>query len=197
MSQVWCCPCRVQTVTSMSSAEPIARFLFCVDLPPVGRQQPGAQQQIERHAAVGHQHVRSGGVVALRGDRVGDGQQEITKLRRRQKDPRQSVQPPGLPGFLLHQNGDILIEQVDHQHHAAQKQPVNSVVHKPLHGVQTVHRKDGHAIQHQMNQHRDQQHGKGSVQRRPLLVGGKIHAGHKGHHQKQRDFHPQHGRPPS
>ena len=167
-------------------------LLLPVDPPPMDGQQPCAQQQIECDAPVGHQHVRPGGIVALRSHCVGDRQQEIAQLRRRQKDSGQPVQPPGLAGLLFHQNGDVLVKQIDHQHHTAQKQPVNGIVQKPRHGLQMMHRVDRDAVQRQMDQHNDQQHGKRPVQRRALSPGGKIDAGDKGQNHEKRDLHSQH-----
>ena len=108
--------------------DPDNGLFLLVDLTPIDGQQSGAQQQIEGDAPIGHQHVGAGGIVPRWGHCVGDRQQKIAQLRHGQKDSGRPVQPPGLSGLLLHQNGDILIKQIDHQHHAAQKQSVNSIV---------------------------------------------------------------------
>ena len=141
-----------------------------VDFLPVCQKQPGAQQQVKRHRTVGHHHVRAGGIVALRCHGVGKRQQKIAQHRHRQEDPGRQIQLPGLPRFLLHQNSDILIEQVNDHHHGAQEQPVQDTVEQLRHGVQMVHRVDCGSVQSQIRQHRYQQQRKGPVQRCGLLL---------------------------
>ena len=165
-----------------------------MDGPPAAHQQPGAQQQIEGHGGIGNVHIRPGGIVPLGRDGVGDGQQEIAQQGQDQKGPGRQVQPAGLSRLLLDQNGDVLIKQIDHRRQAAQKQPVQHAVEKRRHGVQPVHRVNRGPVHGQVEQHRRQQHRKGLMQRRPLLLSGKIDAGHKAHNDKQRDLHPQQGR---
>ena len=104
------------------------KLLFPGNLFPVYRQTSGAQQQIKGNGPIGDQHVYSGGIVPLRRHRVGNRQQKIPQFRHRQKSLGNPIQVAGSPGLLLHQNSNILIKQINHQHHAAQKQPVHSII---------------------------------------------------------------------
>ena len=113
-----------------------------------------------------------------------DRQQHRAKLRRRQINLCGQVQPSGFSGLLLHQNGDVLIEQVDDQHHGADKEPVQQVVPNQRHRIQVIDGVDGGSVEGQVDQHGDQKEGKGFVQCGVLPPGGEVDEGHKGQNQK-------------
>ena len=116
------------------------------------------------------------------------------KLRRREIYLRREVEPARLSGLLLYEHGDVLIKKIDHQHHAAEKQPVKNAVEKRRDRVQVVDGVNGGAVQRQVHQHGDEKNGKRPVQRRMLFLRREVHIGDKGGHKKQGDLHPQHGR---
>ena len=167
--------------------------LLAVDLLPVGDQQSGAQQQVEGHAAVAHVGLHAGGVVALRRDGVAHRQHQGCQLRRAQEALGRQAEAAGRAGLLLHQNGDVLVEEVHHQQHGGDKGTVQQAVDQGRHGVQMVHGVQRGAVENQVHQHRQQQDGEGLVQGRALTPGGKVDVGHEGQDQEQRDLHAQHG----
>lgn len=97
------------------------------------------------------------GIVALRCLRVSQRQEEIAQLRQSQKGQRGPIQPPGLVRLLLHKKSNILVEQEDDSHHAAQKQPMQNAVEQLRHGRQMVHRVHRSPVQRQVSQHHHQQ----------------------------------------
>ena len=166
-------------------------FLF-VNALPVFQHQAGTQHQIEGHSRIAHEHIGAGGVIANGGLGVLHGQQQTAQNASHQKEPAGQIQPAGFSGLLSHKDGDILIEEENHQHHTADKQTVHDAVKQSGHGVQMVDGIDRDAIQNQMNQHCHQQGGKGFVQQTVLFLCGKVKIGDKGHHQKKSNFSPKH-----
>ena len=171
-------------------------FLLVGNLLPIAEQQSGAQQEIERHAGIAENHMDAVGVVALVGYGVMNGKKQISQLREHQKNPGGFVQPAGLAGFLLNQNGNVLVEQEKNQNHGSDEEPVEGIIQEPGHGVQMVYRVDCDTVKNQMEQHHHQQRGEGFVERTPLFLRGEIDVCYEGYHQKQRDFHPKHGQSP-
>ena len=163
-----------------------------MELPPVPQQQHRADKQVEANAHVADAGVDAVGVVPLGRHGVVDGQQRRPQLRRQQKDPGRRVQPPGPAGLLLHQDGNVLIKEVYHQHHGANEETVQGVVPEAGHRVQMVHGVERGGVQAQMGQHRPQQQGECPVQGGMPPPSGIVDGGHEGHHQEKRDLHAQH-----
>ena len=132
------------------------------------------------------------GVIASGGHSVVHRQKHISNFRHHEIKSGQGVQLPGPAGFLLHQNGDVLIEQVENQDHGADEQPVEHIVQKDRHRIQMVDSINRDPVKNQMQQHHHQQHGKGMVELGEFLFRGKIGISHKPDHQKQSDFHSEH-----
>ena len=167
-------------------------FLLFVHALPVFQHQAGAQHQIKGHSRIAHEHIGPRGIISYGCLGVVHGQQKAAKDTSHQKDPAGQIQPAGFSGLLRHQNGDILIEEKNHQHHTADKETVYDAVKQLGYSVQMVDGIDRDAIQNKVDQHCYQQGGKGFVQQTVLLLCGKVKIGDKGHHQKKSNFSPKH-----
>ena len=164
-----------------------------VELLPAAKQNPGAHQQVEGHRPIAaHHHMDAVGVVSLGRDGIVNREQGCPQLRHSQKDHRRPFKGSALPCLLLHQNGDVLVEQIHHQHHTADEDPVQPIVDKPRNRVQVVDGVHRGAVEDQV----DKQHGEkcpeGAVQGRKPPLRREIDIGHKGKHQKQGNLHPKH-----
>ena len=124
------------------------------------------------------------GIIALGGNSIMDGQQHVPQFRQQQINPGRRVQPPGFAGFFLHQDSNILVEQEKDQDHGTDKQPVQAVIEQYRHRVQMVHGIYCRGVEHQMDQHHNQQGGKGFMQLGMLFFRGEIDIGHKGQYEK-------------
>ena len=82
------------------------------------------------------------GIVSLGRLGIVDGEYQIPRQSQHQEKFRRPVQPPGSAGFLLHQNGDVLIEKKHRQHHGTDKRPVELGIEKGRHRIQMIHGMD-------------------------------------------------------
>ena len=113
--------------------------LPAVQLAPVLPEEQNAEEKVEAHAHIADVGVDAVGVVALGRHGVVDGEEQRPQLRQDQEGPGGPVQPPGLAAGLRHQDGDVLVEEVDHQHHGADEEAVQGVVPEAGDGIQMVH----------------------------------------------------------
>ena len=163
--------------------------LPAVQLAPVLPEEQNAEEKVEAHAHIADVGVDAVGVVALGRHGVVDGEEQRPQLRQDQEGPGGPVQPPGLAAGLRHQDGDVLVEEVDHQHHGADEEAVQGVVPEAGDGIQMVHGIEGGGVEEKVHQHRSQQHREGPVQGGMPPSGGVVDGGHEGHYQEKRDLH--------
>ena len=109
--------------------------LPAVQLAPVLPEEQNAEEKVEAHAHIADVGVDAVGVVALGRHGVVDGEEQRPQLRQDQEGPGGPVQPPGLAAGLRHQDGDVLVEEVDHQHHGADEEAVQGVVPEAGDGI--------------------------------------------------------------
>ena len=135
-------------------------FSFLLDVFPVGQKKACAEEEIKGDTEITKGHMDAVRVVALRGHGIMDGEQHVSQLRNHQIDSGYQVQPPGLAGLLLHQNGNVLIKQEKHNNHRSDKETMKDVIQQNRHRFQVIHRIDGDPVQNQMEQHDHQKHRK-------------------------------------
>ena len=75
------------------------------------------------------------------------------------------MEPPGLAGLLLDEDGYVLVEQIQNEDHRADEEAVQRVVQKARHGVEMVDGVYRQRVKDEVNQCRNEQHGESPVQR--------------------------------